>query len=179
MSIMHLKSLANWQFVQHLVGSNMIENIKVPNYCPFGMEYTSHKRIYLTKSQYCGKSFHVTIMKADKNMTCHQMETFSTLLAICAGNSPVTGELPAQRPVMRSLDVFFDLRLIKWLIKQSWGWWFEMPSHPLWHHCNELPVKNQGTVLILRNNDMCNVHVILDHVITAPNWTMSCLGTSA
>ena len=38
------------------------------------------------------------------------METFSTLLAICAGNSPVTGEFPAQRPVTQSFDVFFDLR---------------------------------------------------------------------
>ena len=33
------------------------------------------------------------------------------LLAICAGNSPFTGEFPAQRPVMRSFDVFFDLHL--------------------------------------------------------------------
>ena len=41
------------------------------------------------------------------------METFSALLAICAGNSPVPGEFPAQRPVTRSLDVFFDLRLNK------------------------------------------------------------------
>ena len=39
------------------------------------------------------------------------METFSALLAICAGNSPVPGEFPAQRPVTRSFDVFFDLRL--------------------------------------------------------------------
>ena len=31
------------------------------------------------------------------------METFSALLAICAGNSPVPGEFPAQRPVTRSL----------------------------------------------------------------------------
>ena len=37
----------------------------------------------------------------------HQMETFSALLAICAGNSPVTGEFPAQRPVTQSFDVFF------------------------------------------------------------------------
>ena len=29
----------------------------------------------------------------------HQMETFSALLAICAGNSPGTGEFPTQRPV--------------------------------------------------------------------------------
>ena len=43
------------------------------------------------------------------------METFSALPAICAGNSPVTGEFPAQRPVTRSFDVFFDLRLNKQL----------------------------------------------------------------
>ena len=35
----------------------------------------------------------------------HQMETFSALLAICAGNSPVPGEFTAQRPVTRSFDV--------------------------------------------------------------------------
>ena len=49
------------------------------------------------------------------------METFSALMAICAGNSPVTGELPAQRPVSLSFDVFFDLRLNKRLSKQSWA----------------------------------------------------------
>ena len=38
------------------------------------------------------------------------MEAFSALLALCAGKSPVTGEFPAQRPVTRSFDVFFDLR---------------------------------------------------------------------
>ena len=34
------------------------------------------------------------------------METFSALLAICAWNSPVTGEFPTQNPVTRSVDVF-------------------------------------------------------------------------
>ena len=67
----------------------------------------------------------------------HQMETFSALLAICAGNSPVPGEFPAQRPVTRSFDVFFDLRLNKRLSKQSWGWWFETLPRPLWRHSNE------------------------------------------
>ena len=42
----------------------------------------------------------------------------------------VTGEFPAQRPVTRSFDVFFDPRLNNRLGKQSWGWWFETPSHP-------------------------------------------------
>ena len=41
----------------------------------------------------------------------HQMETFSALLAICAGYSPVIGEFPTQKPVTRSFDGFFDLRL--------------------------------------------------------------------
>ena len=70
----------------------------------------------------------------------HQMETFSALLAICAGNSPVTGEFLSQRPVTRSFDVFFGLRLSKCLRKQSWGWWFETPSRSLWRHCNEQPL---------------------------------------
>ena len=66
----------------------------------------------------------------------HQMETFSALLAICAGNSPGTGEFLTQRPVTQSFDVFFDLRLNKRLSKQWWGWWLETPSRPVWRHCN-------------------------------------------
>ena len=37
----------------------------------------------------------------------HQMATFSKLLALCEGNSPVTGGFPSQRPVRWSFDVFF------------------------------------------------------------------------
>ena len=66
----------------------------------------------------------------------HQMETFSALLALCAGNSPVTGEFPAQRPVTRRFDVFFDLSLNKRLSKQPRRWWFETPSCSLWRHCD-------------------------------------------
>ena len=57
----------------------------------------------------------------------HQMKTFSALLAFCVENSPVTGEFPAKRPVTRSSDVLFDLRLNKRLSKQSLGWCFETP----------------------------------------------------
>ena len=66
----------------------------------------------------------------------HQMEALSALLALCAGNSPVSGDFLAQRPVTRSFDVFFDLHPNKRLSKQSWGWWFETPTCPLWYHCN-------------------------------------------
>ena len=65
------------------------------------------------------------------------METFPALLAICAGNSPVPGEFPTQRPATRSFDVFFDLHIIKRLSKHSLGWWFETLSPPLWRHRNE------------------------------------------
>ena len=66
------------------------------------------------------------------------METFSALLAICAGNSLVPGEFHTQRPVTRSFGVFFDLRLNKSLSKELWGWWFETLSPPLCRHCNEV-----------------------------------------
>ena len=45
------------------------------------------------------------------------METFSALLALYAGNSPVTGEFPP--PVTRNFDIFFDLRLNNLLSKKS------------------------------------------------------------
>ena len=65
------------------------------------------------------------------------METFSALLAICAGISPVPSEFPAQRQVTQSFDVFFDLRLDESLSKHSWIWWLETPSRPLWRQSND------------------------------------------
>ena len=54
------------------------------------------------------------------------METFSALLAFCAGNSPVTCEFPVQRPVTRSFDVFLDLRL-----SQQWSkYWDDSDLRP-------------------------------------------------
>ena len=81
----------------------------------------------------------------------HQMETVSALLPICAGNSPVPGEVPAQRPVTRSFDVFFDLRLNKRLGKQWWGWWFETPSL-YW-----------SDPLFLVSNTSCRIWNLIDH----------------
>ena len=80
----------------------------------------------------------------------HQMETFSALLAICAGNSPVTGEFPPQRPMTRSFDVSFDPRMNKRLSKQSWGQWFEKPLRSISRHCNSNPLVDcelQGNAL--------------------------------
>ena len=90
----------------------------------------------------------------------HQMETFSALLAICAGNSPVTGEFPTKRPVTRSFDVFFDLRLNERLSKQSWSWWFETPSWPLWRH-----------IMCVKSVKMCWVYIFRFRCLqTMPGW---------
>ena len=52
----------------------------------------------------------------------HQMETLSALLVLCVGNSPVTGEFPSQKPLTRSFDIFFDLRLKnRWVNKRGAG----------------------------------------------------------
>ena len=82
----------------------------------------------------------------------HQTETFSALLALCAGNSLVPGEFPAERPVTRSFDVFFDLRPNKRLSKKSWGWWFETLSCSLWCHCN-VP----GPTGVFRTRDIADI----------------------
>ena len=83
----------------------------------------------------------VIIIYIDAGLTgswwCHQMEICSALLALCAGNSPVTGEFPLQRPVMRSFDVSLDLHLNRQFSKQLRHWSFEMPSRSLWHHSND------------------------------------------
>ena len=87
----------------------------------------------------------------------HQMETFSVSLAICAGNSPVNGEFPSQRPVTRNFDVVFDLRPNKLLSKQYWGWWFETPSRQLWRHRNE-------------NKHVCSMLPIIIHYNSCSSW---------
>ena len=81
----------------------------------------------------------------------HQMEKISALLALCAGNSPVSGEFPTQRPVTRSFDVFFDLRVNKRLSNHSWGWWFETLSRSLWRHRNVIPMNHLVFRSILNN----------------------------
>ena len=70
----------------------------------------------------------------------HQMETFSALLANVWGihRSPHKGQWRG------ALNVFFDLSLNKPLSKQLWDWWFEMPSRPLWRHCNDFLLTAQN-----------------------------------
>ena len=68
-------------------------------------------------------------------MTSSNGNIFRVTGPLC-GEFTGPGEFPAQRPVTRSFDVFFHLRLNKRLSKQPWGWWFETPGLSLWRHRN-------------------------------------------
>ena len=81
---------------------------------------------------------HMSLRQSAFMMTSSNGNIF-LLLAICAGNSPVPGEFPTQRPETRSFDVYFVLRPNKRFSKQLWGWWFEKQSRPLWRHRNVIP----------------------------------------
>ena len=119
-----LNSKATRLFIEQLVHSNNHESIEA-------------LALYEgTKGQSRGMRFYDLMSSWFDSWWRHQMETFSALLAFCVGNSPVPGEFPAQRPVTRSFEVFFDLRPNKTLSKQSWGWWSETPSSSLWRHRN-------------------------------------------
>ena len=75
------------------------------------------------------------------------METFSAVLALCEGDPSVTSGFLSQRPVTRSFDVFFDLRLNKRLDKRLRRRWFEIPSRPLGRHCNVIYPFNNAPLL--------------------------------
>ena len=68
-------------------------------------------------------------------MTSSNGNIFRVTGPLC-GEFTGPGEFPAQRPVTRSFDVFFDLRLNKRLSKQPPGWWFETLLLSLWRQCN-------------------------------------------
>ena len=73
----------------------------------------------------------------DYMMTSSNGNIFRVTDPLC-GEFTGPGEFPAQRPVTRSFDVFFHLRLNKRLSKQPRGWWFETPAWSLWRHRNDL-----------------------------------------
>ena len=75
----------------------------------------------------------------------HQMKT-SALLVFCERNPPITGGFPSQRPVTRSLDVYF-LYVFEQMVEQT----TEMPWRSLWRHCNDMcsTLQGKGTRLSL------------------------------
>ena len=92
-------------------------------------------------------------------------------LAFCAENSPVSGELSAQRPVTRSFDVFFDLHLNKQLSTQSRDGWFETPSGSLWRQCND-PLFKWSSVWFNRTGLISDINVplVLFFLVMRPEY---------
>ena len=72
---------------------------------------------------------------AHTNMTSSTGNIFRVTGLLCG---EVTGEFHAQRPVLRSFEVFIYLSLNNRLNKQLWGWLFQTSWRSLWRHCNIL-----------------------------------------
>ena len=68
----------------------------------------------------------------------HQMETFSALLILYAGNSPVPVSCPHKGQWRRALMFSLICAWINDWVNKPWGWWFETPSWSLWRHCNDI-----------------------------------------
>ena len=103
-------SFNSYQIVSHCVQAEL----SFTEYCLLSTMYSICLVCYLHQIYGLTESFHRFALWINQPTTWrrHPMETFSALLAICAGNSPVTGEFPTQRPVTRSFDVFS--RLVIW-----------------------------------------------------------------
>ena len=134
-------------------------------------------RVWLT---FGGASLHTICLLSclSQSWWRYQMETFSALLAICAGNSPVPGEFPTQRPVTRSFDVLFDLRPNKQLSKQWWGWWFGTQSCPLWRHNNAV-ANESGGLSCITAREPCLRDVMSLTVFTFIEIKSPCVGNAA
>ena len=99
--------------------------------------FMCHHELWPTSMSHPFSSLNSTLgLAGGKSWWRHQMEAFSVLPVLCAGNSAVPGEFPVQRLVTQSFDVFFHLILKKWWNKQSRHRWFEMLSQSLWCYCN-------------------------------------------
>ena len=106
----------------------------------------------------------------------HQMEFFFALIALCAGNSPVTGEFPSQRPVTRSFDIFFDLYLNKLLIKRPWHRWFETPLRSIWRHCNGPHLRPRGPMNCSQDGHITKIPILMQISYTSTIYEiMTCL----
>ena len=106
-------------------------------------------------------------------MTSSNGNIFRVTGPLC-GEFTCPGEFPAQSPVTRSFDVFFDLRLNKQLSKQPWGWWFETPSWSLWRQCNGFVVRCSGKLWFpspLINRDSTRINPL-----STPLWCVDVKG---
>ena len=90
----------------------------------------------------------------------HQMQTFSVLLAISAGNSPHKGQ-------------WRGALVNKGLSKQSWGWWFETPSHPLCRYSSGCLYMMLGTGCCVRDSGTTHRHKHLQVYRFIKQWVFA------
>ena len=141
--------------------------------CPLWGESTGHRWIPLTNAllneqsscqwfktpcrsllRNCNHILHPSISAADAPVLSshtHDDVVFRVTDPLC-GKFTGPGEFPAQRPVTRSFNVFFDLRPNKRLSKQSWGWWFGTPSWSLWRQWHELLITKDLFLFLIPNS---------------------------
>ena len=105
----------------------MIKLLKTISFCAISLEI----------NQWNLHCFTPVLGRKHDMMTSSKGNIFRVTGPLC-GEFTGPGKFPAQRPVTRSFDVFFDLRPNKRLSKQPWGWWFETLSWSLWRHRNGL-----------------------------------------
>ena len=124
----------------------------------------------------CGNNFERIICKLIIHVPWWRlrMETFTALLALCAGNSLATGEFPSQKPVTRNFGILFYLRPYKRLCKQSRRRCSETPSRSLWRYCNDRILVEALFIKFLSNecrktSQMTAVHTLeLPHPFARP-----------
>ena len=134
------------------------------------------KYIFLNESVWI--SVKILLKSVPNMMTSSNGNMFRVTGHLC-GEFTGPGELLAQRPMTRSFDVSFDLRLNKRLSKQSWGWWFETQSRPLWRQCNECPINNIPSlvqIMVWRRpgdkplSEPILVNLLTHMCVTRPQW---------
>ena len=145
----HFRNLNKWQA---LVDLRIIKELKVHfswsdfkkgKLCPTLWRENVSLRLSLLVSllygvryEYLTGDINITVMNRHTSMMTPSNGNIFQVTGHLCGEFTGPGEFPTKRPVTRSFDVFFDLRLNKRLSKEWWGWWFETLSRPLWLHRN-------------------------------------------
>ena len=110
-----------------------------PRYCPSVISMGVNK-MGIT-SGILRTKYHI-LVRAERGIIPASNQTFHDKCMMTSSNGNifhVTGHLWGEFTGHR----WIPLRLNKQLNKQSWGWWYEMPSHSLWRHCNGLTYINK------------------------------------
>ena len=117
----------------HYAVLQMIYNVTTKHF-----QWNNTKHLFMLMDSIELDAYHNLSKDLYHMMTSSNGNIFRVTGHLC-GEFTGPGEFPTQRPVTRSFDVFFDLRLNKRLSKPPWGWWFETLAWSLWRHCNEIP----------------------------------------